>query len=133
MSKNDTIEQVIQDGQDKMTENVQKRLLTHLSGKSFENSRISPVFYFSQTKTFSTFILLAGLDRSQDDEFSEDEFLKIPTSRLSLLLNLSVSHADNFRLQESDKRYLEGWQHALLCLKGKYQTFDKLIIVLRLR
>ena len=73
---------------------------------------------------------LAGLQRASDGSgFSEDEFLRIPASRLSLLLNLSVRHADTFSLHESDKKYMEGWQHALLCMQGKITriiTFEKI-------
>ena len=115
MSKNDPIKQVIHDGRDQMSLNVQKRLLTHISGKFFLELQKIPKYFLYWI------YILAGLGRSNNGAgFSEDEFLSIPTSRLSLLLDLSVNHTDNFKLHETDKKYLEGWQHCLLSIAGKF-------------
>ena len=51
------------------------------------------------------------------------ELEAVPTSRLALLLKLSVTHSDGFKLQEADRKYMEGWQHCLMALQSKYFKF----------
>ena len=40
-------------------------------------------------------------------------------SRLAVLLELGVNHADGYEYTSGDRSYLQGWRHCLLALQGK--------------
>ena len=107
MSVEDPVAKLIKDGQEKMGTSVQSTLLTQISCKL----TLSLQLYFN--KSLYNFNL-AGLQTEEEPENGE-----APSSRLALLLKLSVNHSDGFRLQEADRKYLEGWQHALMCVRSK--------------
>ena len=109
MSVEDPVTKILKDGKEKLGTSVQKALLTQLSSKSHEINIISQLI-----------IHLAGLDRNQ----SELELETAPSSRLALLLKLSVTHSDGFQLHEADRKYMEGWQHCLMAIQSKYQLFQ---------
>lgn len=64
------------------------------------------------------YLFLAGLNKAQPEEADQ-----APSSRLALLLKLSVTHSDGFQMHEADRKYMEGWQHALIVMRSKYITF----------
>ena len=45
--------------------------------------------------------------------------LEAPYSKIAKLLELSIKHNDGFQMQENDKTYMLGWQHALIAVLGK--------------
>ena len=108
MSVEDPISKLLKDGKEKMGTAVQKTLLTQLSSKYCEITIVIVIIFH-----------LAGLGRNQ----SELELEAPPSSRLALLLKLSVTHSDGFQLHEADRKYMEGWQHCLMAIQSKFSHF----------